>query len=536
MSDKDAHTTAAGHGDSGVDTPASPCTHEGAHHDTEGSEEPCNSGHEEHAHEHHGEVDNHDHGHVQNPDHSHSHSHGNGSGHGHGHGHGHSHGQDHSHTQDGADIRIESNGANAVTVTVRTSDVHTPTSSRSALKKKRAVPERDAEKLSLLADNEEAKLQKSKRRRAKRALICALIFCIVFMIAEGVGGYYAHSIAVMTDAAHVATDVAALGLSLYALEKSGQPKCSKYTYGWHRMEIVGALVSLLSIWFLTGIIVYESTRRLMHKVQVNGQLMMILGGCGLLVNIVVALILSYGNASVTHFHSHGDSGECPSKGGGHSHGGHGHGGHGHSHGHSHDHGHSHGAVAVNDASDTQSLGDTLSTFTSVKKGENVNVKSAMIHAIGDCVQSIGVIIAAAIIWIGNHHACKGHESDCMSDFNYADPITSFLFAAVTLWTTAGMFRQVFNVLLESSGGLPYDQVAMEFEQTFGADKVHDLHLWSLTINKPALSVHIVSDNHVQTLRQAKGICTKHEIHHTTIQVDPVQDGVHQCISIGICEH
>eukprot|EP01059_Diplonema_ambulator_P034570 TRINITY_DN7806_c3_g1_i1.p1 TRINITY_DN7806_c3_g1~~TRINITY_DN7806_c3_g1_i1.p1 ORF type:complete len:407 (+),score=91.66 TRINITY_DN7806_c3_g1_i1:52-1272(+) len=383
-----------------------------------------------------------------------------------------------------------------------------------------------------------------RREKARKSLIGALIFCVIFMIAEGVGGYIANSIAVMSDAAHVATDVAALSLSLFALHQSGKPKSSKYSYGWHRVEMVGALISLLSIWFLTIVIVYNSIQRFDWKKQesVDGRLMFILGWLGLFVNICVAVILHFGNAEVMHSHSHG-SGGCPSKSSSHGHS-HNH-GHSHGHGHNHDHGNdtaehplspSNGGGINNDehghghshgAKDKKKL-----DFTSAKEGENVNVKSAMIHAIGDCIQSTGVIIASIIIWAGNEH---DHGSpDAVSAYNIADPVTSCMFAIVTLWTTHGLFRQVCNVLLESSAGTPHDLIEMDLHLEFGKDNVHDLHMWSITLSKHVLSVHIVSDDYVMTLRRAKVICVKHGIHHSTIQVDSVLDGADKCKS-EICK-
>eukprot|EP01064_Diplonema_japonicum_P023977 TRINITY_DN34429_c0_g1_i1.p1 TRINITY_DN34429_c0_g1~~TRINITY_DN34429_c0_g1_i1.p1 ORF type:complete len:404 (+),score=68.92 TRINITY_DN34429_c0_g1_i1:60-1214(+) len=362
-----------------------------------------------------------------------------------------------------------------------------------------------------------------KRERARKSLIAALIFCVIFMIAEGVGGYMANSIAVMSDAAHVATDVAALALSLFALHQSGKPKSAKYSYGWHRIEMVGALISLLSIWFLTLIIVYNSIHRFNWKKEdsVDGRLMFILGTLGLLVNITVAVILHFGNAKVMHAHSHG-SGGCPSEGG------HGHGhSHGHSHGHDHD-GHSHNkSHPLKKPKDESGL-----DFTSAREGENVNVKSAMIHAIGDCIQSCGVIIASIVIWLGNNSE-KG-SPDAVTAYNIADPVTSCLFALVTLWTTHGLFRQVCNVLLEGSSGQNYTGIMGDLEGQFGNGNVHDLHVWSISLNKPVLSVHIISDDHVESLRSAKEICDSHGITHSTIQVDSVLCGAEKCKS-EICK-
>ncbi|KAJ9462065.1 hypothetical protein DIPPA_22087 [Diplonema papillatum] len=450
-------------------------------------------------------------------------------------------------------------------------------------------PRDDAESLKLT----DVAADDAKRRKAKRALTLALAFCVFFMLVEGIGGYLANSIAVMSDAAHVATDVAALAVSLYALHAGQKPRSEDFSYGWHRIEIVGALLSMVSIWFLTLVIVWESAHRLDGDDEVDGRLMFILGVCGLFVNISVAFILSRGNAHVMHAHSHGDDGVCPSSpdtpttGHGHSHGKpkkggftalndgdvempltpgghimddvHSHGkpkedSHGHSHGkpkedshgHSHgkpkeaSHGHSHGAPKEACGGHGHSHGSGKPAapkklgFTSARDGENINVKSAMIHAIGDCMQSTGVIIAAIIIWAGNVHK-TGSPSASGTGYNLADPIASFMFAIVTLWTTMGLFKQLFHVLMESSHGTKQGKIRAELQTLVGPSNVHDLHVWKLTMDKHVCSVHLVSDEHKGTLHAAKLICERYGVAHATIQIDPVSAGATGCSSL-ICNH
>ena len=395
--------------------------------------------------------------------------------------------------------------------------------------------------------NEESEIK--NRHRAKRSLQFALFFSIIFMIAEGVGGYLANSIAVLSDAAHVATDVAALSISLFAIHASQKPKCNKYSYGWHRIEIIGSFTSLLTIWFLTSVIVYEGVVRLKKYVHcaklsqeaadlecdsVDGRLMVLLGSLGLILNFIIAGILSCGNAQVMHSHSHGGDGKCPSQAkegiNANSHGSHSGHGHSHSHSHSHSHGHAHASNTASQSETKSKIGlNSEGGFFTAREGENVNVKSAMIHALGDCIQSLGVIIAALTIWLGNNHA-HGKPDVKGSWFNIADPIVSFLFAIVTLWTTAGMFKQVCRVLMEAAPqSVNSDRLRSDLEDHFGDGNVHDLHIWSLTLDKHALSAHIVSDC-PKALKNAKLICTMHKVTHTTIQIDSSNDGADLCQS------
>jgi cation diffusion facilitator family transporter len=246
-----------------------------------------------------------------------------------------------------------------------------------------------------------------KERKAKISLIAATIFTMLFMVGEVVGGYIAGSLAIMTDAAHLLTDVAAMLLSLVAMHLSARAPTPRLSYGWQRTEILGALASVLLIWALVGILVYEAILRLIGDIHhqgegVDGRIMTIIGSAGLAVNIIDAIILAWGNAPHGHAHSHGGGG----------------GGHAHAHGR-------------------------------LLNGEgNVNVRAALIHVVGDCIQSVGVIAAAVLIWVGNEltYGSPKHEG---SWYNLADPITSLLFGAITLFITLRLVKQILSVLMET---------------------------------------------------------------------------------------
>lgn len=173
-----------------------------------------------------------------------------------------------------------------------------------------------------------------ERRASSKKLSRAVMICLFFMVVEIVGGLYANSLAILTDAAHLLTDVAGFALSLFAIWASGWEATPLQTFGFSRLEILGALGSILFIWLLTGILVFEAIKRLLTEVApIDGRLMFCIASVGLLVNLCMMVLLGH-----EHGHAHGH---------GHSHGhGHGH-GHEHSHeddhgnGHSYDHGHGH---------------------------------------------------------------------------------------------------------------------------------------------------------------------------------------------------
>jgi cobalt-zinc-cadmium efflux system protein len=119
----------------------------------------------------------------------------------------------------------------------------------------------------------------------------ALVLTFVYMLAEAVGGWYANSLALLADAGHMLTDVAALALTLFAFWFAARPATSKRTYGYYRFEILAAFINgivlvLLSIW-----IIYEAFDRWRDPPAVLGGELTLIAAGGLLVNLIAAYLL-----------------------------------------------------------------------------------------------------------------------------------------------------------------------------------------------------------------------------------------------------
>ncbi|XP_023448347.1 proton-coupled zinc antiporter SLC30A8 [Dasypus novemcinctus] len=170
---------------------------------------------------------------------------------------------------------------------------------------------------------------------AKWKLCAASAVCFVFMIAEVVGGYAAGSLAVITDAAHLLIDLTGFLLSLFSLWLSSKPPSKRFTFGWHRAEILGALLSILCIWVVTGVLVYLASERLLHpNYEIQATVMIIVSGCAVVANLLLSVIL-----------------------------------------HQRHPGHSHKEAQA-----------------------NASVRAAFVHALGDLFQSISVLTSALIIY------------------------------------------------------------------------------------------------------------------------------------------
>jgi len=124
-----------------------------------------------------------------------------------------------------------------------------------------------------------------------RPLLLALVITGGFMVLEFVGGILSGSLALLSDAGHMLTDTAALGLSLSAVWLARKPADPKRTYGYYRIEILAALVNCVFLWVMVFFIFKEAFQRLSSPSEVNVQGMMLVGTIGLFVNLASIYIL-----------------------------------------------------------------------------------------------------------------------------------------------------------------------------------------------------------------------------------------------------
>jgi cobalt-zinc-cadmium efflux system protein len=159
--------------------------------------------------------------------------------------------------------------------------------------------------------------------------------------------------------------------------------------------------------------------------------------------------------------------------------------------------------------------------------EDLNVKSAFLHVVGDAVSSVGVIVAALIIW--------------RTGWTLADPIMSVLIGLVIIASSWRVTRASLHILIE---GVPEGFRLVEVAQVMGAvpgvTDVHDLHVWSICSGHSALSAHVVVAD--QSLGQAQDVMNELEnrlqksfgVHHTTIQFECASCGQGSVIFANDC--
>ncbi|WP_284140968.1 cation diffusion facilitator family transporter [Virgibacillus sp. LDC-1] len=272
----------------------------------------------------------------------------------------------------------------------------------------------------------------------KRVLFWSFIAISTFMIIEVIGGLLTNSLALLSDAGHMLSDAAALGLSLFAFKIGEKNATVDKTFGYKRFEIVAAFLNGATLIIISLYIFYEAFGRFLEPPEVNAS-MMIIAFIGLLVNVVVAWLLMRGD--------------------------------------SHD---------------------------------NLNIRSALLHVLGDLLGSVGAIIAGILIYLFG--------------WNLADPIASVVVAALILISGIRISKDSLHVLMEGKPErIDVEKMKKTLSDLEGVKKIHDLHVWSITNEFPAMSCHLVVNegiNRDQLLLKATNLITKqYNISHCTIQLE-----------------
>lgn len=134
--------------------------------------------------------------------------------------------------------------------------------------------------------------------RSRKALLAALCLTLLFALVEVVTGFMSNSLALISDAGHMVTDAAALGLALLAQVIAQRPPSPRHSFGLVRAEALAAFVNSLALLALVGWIMYEAIQRLTHPEPVQGGIVLVVAALGASINIVVAWILSRNNDSI----------------------------------------------------------------------------------------------------------------------------------------------------------------------------------------------------------------------------------------------
>jgi cobalt-zinc-cadmium efflux system protein len=266
-----------------------------------------------------------------------------------------------------------------------------------------------------------------------------LALAATYMLAEIAGGNWTGSLALLADAAHMAADVAALALSLFAFWLARRPASAVRTYGYHRAEILAALANGSALVAVALGIAFEAFERLAAPAPVRAGPMLAIATGGLAVNALGLWLLREG------------------------------------------------------------------------RSDNLNLQGAWLHLLSDALGSAAAIAAGVLM--------------LLFGWRLADPLASLAIAALVIHSAWSLLRETLAVLMEGAPGhIDVDRVRDAIRGVRGVESVHDLHVWTITSGRVALSCHVCAADDEPPARLLRAVQqrlrSEFGIAHSTIQVEP----------------
>jgi cobalt-zinc-cadmium efflux system protein len=271
-----------------------------------------------------------------------------------------------------------------------------------------------------------------------RRLGLVLVLTMLYMFAELIGAWWTGSLALLADAGHMFTDVAALILALTAVWFGSRPATSRKTFGYYRLEIIAALVNGVALVVISIFIFYGAYERWLSPPIVKTGPMIVVAIGGLVVNLACAWILH------------------------------------------------------------------------ARHEVDLNMRGVWMHVMGDALGSVAAILAGL----------------CMAIFGWyaADAIFSVVISLLIIWGSVRLIKESTNVLLEGTPAhINLAAVENAILDTTGVFNVHDLHVWTITSGREALSAHVIhapSISQPDLLRELRSkLHDRFGVDHLTIQME-----------------
>ena len=275
----------------------------------------------------------------------------------------------------------------------------------------------------------------------KKALTVSLILIGIFMLVEVIGGVLTNSLALLSDAGHMLSDAISLLVALMAFKIGERTADTERTFGYKRFEILAAMFNGATLIVIAIAIFIGAIGRFINPPEIASTGMLMIAVIGLLVNLIVAKILTSGD---TH--------------------------------------------------------------------DNLNMRGAFLHVLGDLFGSVAAIVAAlSIMFFG---------------WGFMDPLASVIVAILITVSGWRVLRQSLHVLMEGvPEGINLDKLTKTMNEVEGVEGVHHVHVWTITSGFNAMSGHIVVNGQLnvhetQKIIQAVESKMKEiDINHVTLQVE-----------------
>lgn len=287
-----------------------------------------------------------------------------------------------------------------------------------------------------------------------RLLWRAAAATLLFAALEAAGGYWTGSLALLSDAGHMATDAVALALGALAARIARLPPSSRHSYGLGRAEIFAAAINACTMLAIAAAIAYEAVDRLEDPPEIQGAPAAAIALVGLALNLAIVKRL------MPHRH-------------------------------------------------------------------DMNARAAALHVLGDLLGSIAAIASGTVI--------------ALTGWTPIDALASFLIGLLIAVSSLRLMREAFHALME---GVPLrlsvEDLGRQMAAAEGVESVHDLHVWTLSGSRIALSAHVVVRDLSRwdlTLRELQSLLRERfGIEHVTLQPErsaaqvvrvPVPDPAHR---------
>jgi len=242
-------------------------------------------------------------------------------------------------------------------------------------------------------------------RRAGATLAIAALATIAYGVVEALGGWWTGSLALLSDAGHMLTDGAALGLSALAAWIARQPPSARHSYGLGRAEIVAALLNAGAMLVIIVALGYEAIVRLRAPASVQGAVAALIAAAGLALNLFVMRRLT------PHVH-------------------------------------------------------------------DMNARAARLHVLGDVLGSVAALASGTVI--------------ALTGWTRIDPLASLAICVLIGFSSVRLLRESLHALMEGvPRGMSVEAIGGEMARVDGVLSVHDLHVWTLSGSRTALSAHVV---------------------------------------------
>ena len=282
-------------------------------------------------------------------------------------------------------------------------------------------------------------------RHAGRLKLSFLLI-VAFLVVQVVVGLATSSLALLSDAGHMATDALGMGMALAAISAANRTDHAAHrTFGLYRLEILAALANAVLLFAVAGYVLYEAASRLSDPPDVASRPVFVVGVVGLAVNAASFLLLREGAK------------------------------------------------------------------------ESLNVRGAYLEVLSDMLGSLGVILAAVVMWA--------------TGWGWVDPVVGAAIGLFILPRAWRLGRDALRVLVQAAPeGIAIDDVRAALLERPGIAGVHDLHVWTLTSEMDVLTAHLVvaGDHTTQAvLDDARHLLAdRFGLAHATLQVESGID--HAC--------